>query len=70
MRKILLMLTMLAAQVAIATPLPALTTDSEQSGFTRTGRYAEVIALCDTFAKRYPQAVSARTSARRRRDDP
>lgn len=57
MRKILLMLTVLAAQVASATSLPALTTLSEQSGFTRTGRYAEVIALCDAFAKRYPQAV-------------
>ncbi|MBP1688895.1 MAG: zinc carboxypeptidase family protein [Deltaproteobacteria bacterium] len=57
MRKILLMLTMLAAQVASATSLPALTTLSEQSGFTRTGRYAEVIALCGAFAKRYPQAV-------------
>ena len=57
MRKILLMLTMVAAQVASATSLPALTTLSEQSGFTRTGRYAEVIALCGAFAKRYPQAV-------------
>jgi hypothetical protein len=36
---------------------PVLTTVSEQSGFLRTGRYDEVIALCDAFAKRYPDAV-------------
>ncbi len=35
----------------------ALTTVSERSGFVRTGRYDEVIALCDAFARRYPDAV-------------
>ncbi|MFC3551738.1 M14 family metallopeptidase [Lysobacter cavernae] len=35
----------------------ALTTVSERSGFLKTGRYDEVIALCDAFAKRYPDAV-------------
>lgn len=35
----------------------ALTTDSERSGFVRTGRYDEVIALCEAFARRYPDAV-------------
>jgi hypothetical protein len=35
----------------------ALVTASERSGFTRTGRYAEVIELCDAFAARYPKAV-------------
>jgi Zinc carboxypeptidase len=34
-----------------------LSTEAERSGFTRTGRYAEVIALCDAFAQRYPEAV-------------
>src|SRR4249919_1954797 len=34
-----------------------LTTVAEQSGFQRTGRYAEVIALCDAFARAYPKAV-------------
>ena len=34
-----------------------LTTESERSGFVRTGRYSEVIALCDAFAKTYPDAV-------------
>lgn len=36
---------------------PALTTEAERSGYARTGRYAEVIALCDAFAGRYPQRV-------------
>jgi len=51
----------LAALLAAIAPAfaaePALTTVSEQSGFLRTGRYDEVIALCDAFAKRYPAAV-------------
>ena len=34
-----------------------LTTVSERSGFVQTGRYAEVIELCDQFARRYPDAV-------------
>lgn len=46
-----------------ATSLPALSADpslstvAERSGFRQTGRYEEVIALCDAFAARYPQAV-------------
>jgi hypothetical protein len=35
----------------------ALTTVAERSGFVRTGRYDEVIALCGAFAKAYPDAV-------------
>ncbi len=35
----------------------ALTTVSERSGFLKTGRYQEVTALCDAFAKAYPQSV-------------
>ena len=35
----------------------ALTTTAERSGFLKTGRYDEVIALCEAFARRYPQAV-------------
>ncbi len=34
-----------------------LTTVSERSGFIKTGRYDEVIALCAAFAERYPDAV-------------
>lgn len=60
------MLRPLCAALLLALALPAaaqsapdrgLTTVSEQSGFLRTGRYAEVIALCDRFAKAYPKAV-------------
>ncbi len=35
----------------------ALVTVSERSGFQKTGRYDEVIALCDAFARAYPAAV-------------
>jgi hypothetical protein len=52
---------LLAALFATTVPAfaadPALTTISEQSGFLKTGRYDEVIALCDAFARRYPAAV-------------
>ncbi len=52
---------LLALLTAIATPAfaadPALTTVSERSGFIKTGRYDEVIALCAAFAQRYPDAV-------------
>jgi hypothetical protein len=34
-----------------------LTTVSERSGFTQTGRYEEVIKLCAAFQKSYPDAV-------------
>ena len=34
-----------------------LTTLSERSGFLRTGRYDETVALCAAFARRYPDAV-------------
>ena len=34
-----------------------LSTVSERSGFLKTGRYDEVIVLCDAFAKAYPDAV-------------
>jgi len=39
---------------------PVLTTVAERSGFARTGRYEEVIALCAAFEKRYPDAVRCR----------
>ncbi|GAB3383416.1 M14 family zinc carboxypeptidase [Lysobacter fragariae] len=34
-----------------------LTTVSERSGFVKTGRYEEVIALCEAFQQRYPRQV-------------
>lgn len=55
MRLSVLLLCALACS-ATAAP-PALTTVSERSGFQDTGRYEEVIALCDAFAARYPTAV-------------
>lgn len=36
---------------------PSLETVAERSGFKQTGRYDEVIALCDAFQAAYPQAV-------------
>ena len=38
-----------------------LTTVSERSGFLKTGRYDEVLALCDAFAAAYPDAVRCTT---------
>jgi hypothetical protein len=57
---------LLAALFALALPMPGtaadraqdgLTTVAERSGFARTGRYDEVVALCDAFAAKYPRAV-------------
>lgn len=39
----------------------ALSTVAERSGFVRTGRYDEVVALCDAFAARHPDAVRCET---------
>jgi hypothetical protein len=50
------LLALLAAPLAMAGADP-LQTVAEQSGFTRTGRYEEVIRLCNAFAERYPDAV-------------
>ncbi|KGU57434.1 peptidase M14 [Xanthomonas phaseoli pv. phaseoli] len=55
--------TRLALSLLLLTSAPAalaaapLTTQAERSGFIQTGRYDEVIALCDAFAQRYPQSV-------------
>ncbi|HYG06036.1 MAG TPA: M14 family metallopeptidase [Stenotrophomonas sp.] len=46
-----------ALALPAAAASPALTTVSERSGFVDTGRYEEVIALCEAFAARYPAAV-------------
>lgn len=50
----------LALLLATATPVHAqqpLTTAAERSGFVKTGRYDEVVALCHDYAKSYPDAV-------------
>src|SRR5690554_6689256 len=46
-----------ASSTATAGPDARLGTVSERSGFVRTGRYDEVIALCDAFAADHPEAV-------------
>lgn len=51
-----LLLSLLAA-FPLAHSAPDLTTVSERSGFTATGRYAEVEQLCPAFQKAYPTAV-------------
>ena len=43
---------------AASAATPALTTEAERSGYARTGRYDEVIALCDAFARRYPAGAA------------
>ena len=52
---------LLAALLATALPATAadtsLSTVAERSGFIKTGRYDEVIALCEAYAQRYPDAV-------------
>ena len=57
----LLALSLPAAAVTPQRADEALTTVSERSGFVRTGRYDEVIALCDRFAATYPQSVRCET---------
>ena len=54
---LLLALTLPAAAQTTAPANADLTTAAERSGFIQTGRYEEVLSLCDAFAKRYPRAV-------------
>ncbi len=53
--------TLLLALAPLAQAQPALATVSERSGFVDTGRYDEVVALCDAFARQYPKAVRCTT---------
>jgi hypothetical protein len=59
LRPLYAVLLLVLAPVTHATP--PLTTVSERSGFVETGRYDEVIALCDAFAHQYPKAVRCHT---------
>lgn len=52
---------LLLALMPLANAQSALTTVSERSGFLETGRYDEVTALCDAFARQYPKAVRCTT---------
>ncbi|MGN6514124.1 MAG: M14 family metallopeptidase [Lysobacteraceae bacterium] len=54
-RHALLLLALLPFAAPAADGDPA--TVAERSGFTKTGRYDEVIALCDAFQQRHPRAV-------------
>jgi hypothetical protein len=45
------------APASAASAAPALATEAERSGYARTGRYDEVLALCDAFARRHPERV-------------
>ena len=57
MRRTLLLAALLACSFGATAADAPLTTISERSGFTITGRFDEVIQLCDAFAKAYPQSV-------------
>ena len=52
-------LLLLAASWMTTAPaaVPDLTTVSERSGFLKTGRYDEVIQLCNAFSKVYPKGL-------------
>ena len=55
--RLVLSLLLLAAVSGVALANDSLVTVSEKSGFVKTGRYAEVVELCDAFAKAYPGKV-------------
>ena len=61
MRRHLLALALLSiatsAPSATHAAKPELTTVAERSGYRQTGRYDEVIALCDAYQQAWPQAV-------------
>ncbi len=52
---------LLLALAPLAQAQPALITAAERSGFIETGRYEEVVTLCDAFARQYPKAVRCLT---------
>lgn len=52
---------LLPALLALTLTQTPLTTIAEQSGWKRTGRYAEVESLCRAFPKRYPGKVRCDT---------
>ena len=56
-RSAFLLAVLAAAPLSHAATAQSLSTVSERSGFQRTGRYDEVIALCGAFQKAYPQQV-------------
>ena len=58
MRHALIAIALLAALPAVVEAAkPSLTTTAERSAYRETGRYDEVIALCDAFQQAYPASV-------------
>ncbi|MFT4178527.1 MAG: M14 family metallopeptidase [Thermomonas sp.] len=61
MRRLTVLVTAIALSTAIASPALSapqdLSTHAQRSGFLQTGRYDEVIALCDAFQQAYPASV-------------
>jgi hypothetical protein len=58
MRRSLLALALLTATASVAMAAkPNLSTFAERSGYKQTGRYDEVIALCDAYQQAWPKAV-------------
>jgi hypothetical protein len=58
MRRSLLALALLTATASVAMAAkPTLSTFAERSGYKQTGRYDEVIALCDAYQQAWPKAV-------------
>ena len=59
--RLLALATALALHAAIApveaAAKPGLGTIAERSGYRQTGRYDEVVALCEAFQQAYPKAV-------------
>ena len=52
-----LALALLAACLPGMAARPALSTVAERSGYQQTGRYDEVVALCDAYQQAFPKAV-------------
>jgi hypothetical protein len=57
MRKTLTCLLLALAPAAFAADGALPTTRAERTGFAETGRYDEVVALCDAFARTWPNSV-------------
>lgn len=57
MTRTFLLAALLAAALPAAAADTSLSTVAERSGFIKTGRYDEVIALCEAYAQHYPDTV-------------
>src|SRR2546423_15443246 len=56
--------TVMTAPAARAPAAPELATHAEKTDYRQTGRYDEVIALCQGFAARYPKKARCREFGR------